>query len=706
MAYAFGIMAAAVAAHRGPAFSPFVYGAGKAAGLDNWFKDAKLGMFVHWGPVSQWGTEISFPLVCEKFPCSPAGPNNSRVSITGPAALKKHREAYAALATTFDPLQFDPVAMARLAKRAGFKYLMFTTVHCDGFVNWPSNLTNYSIANTPWGRKGRGTFAELVPAFRAEGLKVGAYVCPSLWNSDSYWAPSALTATGPVCRPNYDPAVEPERWSEYTRLLHGLVAELVALFAPDAFWFDCSNEPPATDTHLEAVLRTIRSANPDAVVNIRNGMFSDYHETNDQSERDADVILATQQEFAGDFFEVPAVLQRSHQWAYDPRSSQKSPAEVLANLVLLAAKNGNYLINVAPGPDGLWPAAAVDVLEALSVWFAANGEAVFNTRPLWPFQRGGIFTTASTTEDAIYVIIPSVNPDQVKAPVPTGAEHPSGPSSGGLANTKYQDLTRGAPLVLPWLRPSLVGQHLTSVTLLGSPTRTVPHTLNDSVGLVIESAGATPASGFDCKVFGCDCGRAASYYDIVGCNSSNMGHCGFGCAPPAAQHWWTSNGCHVDVPTPGPHAGCSLGIVFKLNFGSSVPFHDPRPANGSWIFAVLTPSQWTGSVVGYLVPRKGSGESTESFVARTAPSVPGALSMSVLSATTKSATGNPDAILASYSGHPVDVYISHGQTLWPCSTADGSLLGPLPFSSDANVRINATYVDGGSGHYFSCSPLQ
>jgi alpha-L-fucosidase len=150
-----------------PPFNPFKFREAAAPGMDGWFKDAKLGMFMHWGPVSQWGTEISFPLLCSGLPCHPKGPNNTATTINTIAELSAHRQAYADLAKTFDPVDFDAANMAKLAKAAGFKYLVFTTVHCDGFINWPSNLTDYNIVNTPWGKKGRGTYAELVKAFRA-----------------------------------------------------------------------------------------------------------------------------------------------------------------------------------------------------------------------------------------------------------------------------------------------------------------------------------------------------------------------------------------------------------------------------------------------------------------------------------------------------------------------------------------------------------
>jgi len=146
----------------------------------------------------------------------------------------------------------------------------FTTVHCDGFLNWNSSLSNYTIMHTPYGRD---LYGELAAALRRKEMRVGAYVCPSLWNNDLYWAPDALTALGPVCRPNYSPAANASLWQAYLTHLHGLVGELADQYAPDAFWFDCVNSPPAADTRLEQVLGTIRGANSEAVINTRGGVL-------------------------------------------------------------------------------------------------------------------------------------------------------------------------------------------------------------------------------------------------------------------------------------------------------------------------------------------------------------------------------------------------------------------------------------------------
>jgi len=135
--------------------SPFLFGASsnaphatKAALLA--FGEKKLGMFMHDGPVTQWGSSISWPLVCMKLPCTvqtkrrPGDTTPTTRNITTLAELKEHRQQYRDLAKTYNPKDFNATHIAVAAKAAGFKYLVYTTVHCDGFANWDSQVTGYN----------------------------------------------------------------------------------------------------------------------------------------------------------------------------------------------------------------------------------------------------------------------------------------------------------------------------------------------------------------------------------------------------------------------------------------------------------------------------------------------------------------------------------------------------------------------------------
>ena len=137
------------------------------------------------------------------------------------------------------------------------------------------------------------------------------------------------------------------------------------------------------------------------------------------------------------------MLQSSHQWAYDPTSAQKPASEILSNLILLASKNGNYLVNgaslthshvawppfqtppptnsqkslitlfihlVAPSPQGPWADTAVTVLEQLAAWFQVNGEAIQGTDPMYPSSDSGAYLTSRNK--TVYIIVPSTPPDR------------------------------------------------------------------------------------------------------------------------------------------------------------------------------------------------------------------------------------------------------------------------------------------------------
>ncbi|KAH8050785.1 alpha-L-fucosidase [Aureococcus anophagefferens] len=354
------------------AASPWNFGQGSSnaatrAALESFQSDG-FGMFIHNGPVTQWGTDIGWPLVCTTLPCTVPGPKNVPRNLTTTDELAAHRREYFDLAKTWDPKDFNATALARRAKDAGMKYVVYTTVHCDGFANWPSKVATYNVETTPFARD---FFGELAAALRAAGLK------------------------------------------------------LAENYAPDIFWFDCHNAPP-WDTRLDAVAPAIRAANPRALVLTRNGVFSDYLELPDQSEAAVLQGVLDYQSFSGAPFEVASVLQASKQWAYDPASAQKPANLVIANLMLIRAKGGNYLLDVSPTPEG--PAASADgVLAELAAWMAVNGEALHGAAPAYPYSDGAsAFYTSKAAGDglALYVMVPTTKPAG-ELPLPAPAA-PSG----------------------------------------------------------------------------------------------------------------------------------------------------------------------------------------------------------------------------------------------------------------------------------------
>jgi alpha-L-fucosidase len=421
------------------------------------FDAAKFGLFIHWGPVSQWGTEISFPLVCLSFPCTSVGPNNTQITIQNAQELAAHRQAYRNLANTFNPTALNPDALADIAWDAGFRYLTFTTEHCDGFSMFNSSSNrNYSIINTPYGKD---VFAMLQTSFKSRGLRVGAYVCPSTWDQDSYWAPDALTAFGGCCVPNYAVASQNQTWSSYLSFLHGQVQELISLYAPDHFWFDSGTESPAVDTHLELLNPAMRQANPEVVMTVRDeAVFHDYVQTNDHSEACAESLLGISFASAFDKFEVPGTL--GQQWSYDPNAIYKDAAQVIADLISIVAKGGNYLMNIGLDPTGVWAPGALATLANMTQWFAYNAEAIHGTVPVFPYEFHPVYTngltfaqyfTSAADGSAMYILL-------LDSPTSTATRRVRKSVAPVVDNTTM--------LTVVHLKPSVLNALPASVTLL------------------------------------------------------------------------------------------------------------------------------------------------------------------------------------------------------------------------------------------------
>jgi alpha-L-fucosidase len=302
-----------------------------------WFREARFGLFIHWGPVSLKGTEIGW---------SRGGERRGR-SGTGAIPVEEYDNLY----RSFDPEKFDARQWARIARSAGMQYLVFTTKHHDGFCMFDSALTEYKITNTPFKRD---IVRELAEACRAEGLRLGWYYSQPDWHHPYY---------------------RTERHADYVNYLHGQVEEILTQYGKvDVLWFDGLGGKP-TDWDAEALFMKIRKWQPGILINNRAGIPGDF-DTPEQR------IGTFQNDRAWE-----SCITICRQWAWKPGDTMKSLEECIHTLVRCAGGDGNLLLNVGPMPTGEIEPRQVERLKEIGAWLKRYGESIYGTRG-GPFKPG------------------------------------------------------------------------------------------------------------------------------------------------------------------------------------------------------------------------------------------------------------------------------------------------------------------------------
>jgi alpha-L-fucosidase len=308
-------------------------GAPPAAERIEWWREARFGLFIHWGPVSLKGTEIGWSRDGERRGYKSHG---TEIPI----------EVYDNLYKQFNPTNFNADAWVATAKAAGMKYLVFTSRHHDGFSEFDTQADDYKITS-PESPFRRDVVKELADACHRAGLRFGLYYSQPNWHH-----PDAFT----------------DRHTNYLAFLKTQVRELLTHYGPvDILWFDGLGKS-AEDYDAEALNTMARKLKPRILINNRDGLAEDFD--------------TPEQEIGKFQNDRPweSCITICNQWAWKPGDEMKSLPQCLETLVRCAGGDGNLLFNVGPMPDGRIEPRQVRRLEEMGDWLRKYGESIYGTR--------------------------------------------------------------------------------------------------------------------------------------------------------------------------------------------------------------------------------------------------------------------------------------------------------------------------------------
>ncbi|NLO81773.1 MAG: alpha-L-fucosidase [Clostridiales bacterium] len=357
-----------------------------------WFKDQKLGLMIHWGPYSQLG-------IVESWALSDADGDWSRHQIDWvDGDMELFKQQYISLNKTFNPIRFMPEQWAKIAREGGFRYLIFTTKHHDGFCMWDTKTTDYKITGPecPFrNNKNADIVRKLFDAFRNEGLGIAAYFSKADWHSEYYWAEGHKHSSFKNRNTTYDTREYPELWNKFVEYTHAQLRELLTDYGRiDILWLDAGWVCPQNnqDLRLHEIIEEIRqTTQPGLIVADRTvgGIYENYI-TPEQTIPKEPIFVP---------WESCITLGTSFSFAY---GDDYKPLRRVAHLLIdIVAKGGNLALNVGPQPDGRLPRQALKTIAELGNWLKIYGEAIYCTRPYPPYRTGNLAFTGK--DGKVYV---------------------------------------------------------------------------------------------------------------------------------------------------------------------------------------------------------------------------------------------------------------------------------------------------------------
>ena len=358
----------------------------------DWFMGLKLGLMMHWAPGCQLGTLESWPL-------SDGDGSWSQADVDW-TDIETFKQQYINANKTFNPVRFRPDRWAELAEECGFKYLLFTTKHHDGFCMFDTQTTDYKITDpscpfhtSPYADITRSLYDE----FRKRGMAISVYFSKPDWHSDDYW--HRAFGTAPTRNVNYSIEEYPEMWERFVSYTHRQIEELGTRYGKiDCLWLDggwVNPDNQGQDIRLGEIVNKLRSGpQPHLIVCDRTvgGEFEN--------------IVTPEKEIPERPMNIPweTCTTVGDRVSFHNTDNFKTGRQLVHLLLNVVSRGGNLALNVAPQPDGALPAGAVASLRDLGRWMRIHGEGIYNTTIAEPyFIRNIRYTAKGDTRYIFYL---------------------------------------------------------------------------------------------------------------------------------------------------------------------------------------------------------------------------------------------------------------------------------------------------------------
>ncbi len=407
------------------------------ANLAAW-QDLKFGMFIHWGAYSQWGVIESWSLCPDDI--------DWQYKARKDMDYFEYRNAYENLKKTFNPVGFDPDKWAAAAEYAGMKYVVFTSKHHDGFCMFDTHQTDYKITSEecPFHADPRANITkQVLDAYRAHGIKAGVYFSFPDWHNNDFWWRRFPPKGKHI---NYDPAKHPEKWAAYQDFIAAQLDELTGGEYGDLMlmWYDMPvTDPGRTVEYDWARFARIVRGNQPGMIMVGRGMKNEYEN-----------YTTPEQEIPEEALDHPweSCITMTYSWSWRPNLTYKSTYTILSMLVKIVSRGGNLLLNVGPNGNGEWDDDAYACLHEIGDWMQVNGEGIYGTKAVAPYQEDNVYYTAKG--DYVYAFwMPEEEGQPLPAQIRIGAFKPVSPRAvtllGGKRALKWAKTEDGVVIDVP-----------------------------------------------------------------------------------------------------------------------------------------------------------------------------------------------------------------------------------------------------------------